>query len=236
LKTERKIMANIEIVKGKEATILFEGKKCIHSRNCVLSRPDVFVPNVEGEWIYPDRATVAEVAELAHNCPSGAIRYEMNDGSDAEKPPKVNLVRIRENGPLAFHGELNITGKEKSFRATFCRCGASQNKPYCDGGHNTSGFKASGEAAVIESKTLEKRDGEVIINPTLNGPLEVKGSIEVVTGTGKTINRIQETYFCRCGHSGNKPYCDGSHERVGFQAEGVLFPNKKGARLNLTPV
>ncbi len=41
----------MEIVKGKKSNIVFDGKKCIHSRNCVLSRPDVFVPNVEGDWI-----------------------------------------------------------------------------------------------------------------------------------------------------------------------------------------
>ena len=64
----------------RRLTILFDGQRCIHSRNCVLDRPDVFVPNVEGEWIHPDRASVAEVAALARNCPSGAIRYETAAG------------------------------------------------------------------------------------------------------------------------------------------------------------
>ena len=45
----------IETVAGKQATVHFEARKCIHSRHCVLDRPDVFVPNVEGEWIHPDR-------------------------------------------------------------------------------------------------------------------------------------------------------------------------------------
>jgi uncharacterized Fe-S cluster protein YjdI len=40
---------DIEEVRGKHVLIQFEGKRCIHARNCVLSRPDVFVPNVEGE-------------------------------------------------------------------------------------------------------------------------------------------------------------------------------------------
>jgi CDGSH-type Zn-finger protein len=48
--------------------------------------------------------------------------------------------------------------------------------------------------------------------------LLVSGAIEVVTGTGKTVNRTAQAAFCRCGHSANKPYCDGSHARVGFQA------------------
>jgi len=78
--------------------IRFDGGKCIHSRHCVLDRPDVFVPNVQGEWIHPDKATPDEVAELAHNCPSGAISYERLDGGENERAPLVNVVRVRENG------------------------------------------------------------------------------------------------------------------------------------------
>jgi uncharacterized Fe-S cluster protein YjdI len=71
----------IEEVRGREVVIRFAGRKCIHSRNWVLGRPDVFVPNVEGAWIRPDRATPDEVAALAANCPSGAITYDRLDGS-----------------------------------------------------------------------------------------------------------------------------------------------------------
>src|SRR4249919_314548 len=116
--------AKKESVRGEKVTIHFEARRCVHSRNCVLSRPDVFVPNVEGEWIHPERATPEEIAALALNCPSGAITYERFDGVANERPPMVNTVRVRENGPLAFHGELGIAGNAASFRATLCRCGA----------------------------------------------------------------------------------------------------------------
>ena len=66
---------SIEVVRSSDVTIEFDGNRCIHSRNCVLNRPDVFVPNVVGEWIHPDKASQAEVLEIAHNCPSGAIRF-----------------------------------------------------------------------------------------------------------------------------------------------------------------
>jgi len=56
-----------ETVRGTSVIIHFDGERCIHSRNCVLDRPDVFVPNVPGEWIHPDRATLGEVAALARN-------------------------------------------------------------------------------------------------------------------------------------------------------------------------
>ena len=214
-------MSKIEIVDGKKVRIRFDAKKCIHSRGCVLSRPDVFVPNVDGEWIHPDAATPEAVAELAHQCPSGAIAYERLDGGPAERAPKVNLVRIREDGPLAFHGALEVAGEAPGFRATLCRCGASKNKPHCDGSHAIAGFVASGEVAVKESSALARRDGPLNISPVADGPLLVSGAVEVVTGTGKTVNRTTDTAFCRCGHSGNKPYCDGSHFRAGFRAPGV---------------
>ena len=85
----------VEEVRGRQVVIRFDGGRCIHSRNCVLGRPDVFVPNVEGEWIHPDRATPDEVAHLALVCPSGAITYERLDGGPQEAPPKVNTVASR---------------------------------------------------------------------------------------------------------------------------------------------
>jgi CDGSH-type Zn-finger protein/uncharacterized Fe-S cluster protein YjdI len=210
----------LEIVEGKEVRILFDGVKCIHSRHCVLSRPDVFVPNVEGAWIHPDRASVAEVAELAHACPSGAIRYENLSGAPAESAPQVNTVHVRENGPYAFHAQLEIQGTQPRFRATLCRCGASANKPYCDGSHTQAGFLATGEPATHPSEALAVRAGLLEVVPTPNGPLQVKGPIEIVSGSGRTLDRTTQAWLCRCGQSANKPYCDGSHSKHGFVAPG----------------
>jgi CDGSH-type Zn-finger protein/uncharacterized Fe-S cluster protein YjdI len=209
----------IETVRGREFIIHFNGSRCIHSRNCVLDRPDVFVPNVKGEWIYPDKADEAAMAQLAHNCPSGAITYELVDGGVSEVPPVVNTLRVRENGPLAINAPLTIDGVDQGLRATLCRCGQSKRKPFCDSSHTAAGFVASGEPANQESQALELRNGPVSITPKLNGPFLVSGNLEVVSGTGRTINRVTKTVLCRCGQSANKPYCDGSHTRVGFKSE-----------------
>lgn len=209
----------IETVRGREFVIHFDGKRCIHSRNCVLDRPDVFVPNVKGDWIHPDNASSEAMSQLAHNCPSGAIRYERVDGGIGEAPPLVNTVRVRENGPLTINAPLVINGEEQGLRAALCRCGFSKNKPYCDGSHTAASFVATGEPSKQESETLAVRNGPVNVTPKLNGPLLISGSIEVVSGTGRTINRMTKAVFCRCGNSANKPYCDGSHTRVGFKSE-----------------
>ena len=211
----------VEEVSGTKVAIRFDAGKCIHSRGCVLARPDVFVPNVAGEWIHPDAATVDEVAELAHNCPSGAITYLRRDGGSPEAAPVVNLVRVRENGPLALHGELAIAGDEATFRATLCRCGQSQRKPYCDLSHAAGAFVATGEPATRVSEPLAERNGPLAIAPQEDGPLRIRGNLEIVSGTGRTVFRCTNAALCRCGGSANKPFCDGTHKTNGFRARGA---------------
>ena len=207
-----------EIVRGSKVTIRFDARRCIHSRHCVLDRPDVFVPNVQGAWIHPDRASADEVLEIAHNCPSGAIQCEAADGPALERAPIVNTVRVRENGPLAIRAPIALDGVPQGYRLTLCRCGQSRNKPYCDGSHTAAGFTATGEPAVVESKPLAQRNGTVAITASKDGPLHLVGNVEIVSGTGKTIKRVTDTWLCRCGHSKNKPYCDGSHKVIGFRS------------------
>jgi CDGSH-type Zn-finger protein/uncharacterized Fe-S cluster protein YjdI len=208
-----------EVVRGRTAIIEFDARKCIHSRHCVLDRPDVFVPNVAGEWIHPDAATADEVVVLARNCPSGAIVARRLDGGPEEPAPIVNTVRVLENGPLALRADLSLRGERTGLRATLCRCGQSRRKPYCDGSHAAAGFAATGEPPVKESAPLAQRSGPLEVSPVPNGPLRVSGPMEVISGTGHTINRALELYFCRCGSSKAKPYCDGSHKVLGFVAD-----------------
>ena len=127
--------------------------------------------------------------------------------------PVAPLVIV--NGPVA--AELDING-EQSYRATLCRCGASQKKPFCDGSHGKVGFTATGEPASKESPSLEVRNGPVKVTPQPNGCLKIEGNLEIVTGTGRTVDRTTKAFLCRCGQSQNKPFCDGTHKKVGFVA------------------
>jgi CDGSH-type Zn-finger protein len=130
----------------------------------------------------------------------------------------VNVVKVRENGPLAFRAALRIDGADAGMRATLCRCGASRNKPFCDSSHNAARFTATGEPSTAESKPLPVRSGVLEVTGTKDGPLKVSGPLEIVSGTGRTVQRTSETWLCRCGGSANKPYCDGSHARLGFKS------------------
>jgi uncharacterized Fe-S cluster protein YjdI len=91
----------VETVRGKHLLLHFDGKRCIHSRHCVLGAPNVFLANVQGPWLHPDAATPEALTSIAHMCPSGAITYERTDGGPDEAIPDVNVIRLRENGPYA---------------------------------------------------------------------------------------------------------------------------------------
>jgi CDGSH-type Zn-finger protein/uncharacterized Fe-S cluster protein YjdI len=209
----------VEIAEGKDLTIQFEAKKCIHSRFCVLEAPSVFLANTPGTWILPDAMRAESLIAVAHSCPSGAISYTRQDGRPNEESPPVNTLKIREDGPYAIHANLTVNGEGIGYRATLCRCGASKNKPYCDGSHRDVPFKASGEPETRQSQSLAMRDGEVDIRPTRNGPLSVTGNLEICSGTGRTVDRVVSTKLCRCGGSASKPFCDGTHARISFEAD-----------------
>jgi CDGSH-type Zn-finger protein/uncharacterized Fe-S cluster protein YjdI len=213
--------ATIEEVRGQHLTVLFEARRCIHSRHCVLDAPSVFKANTPGAWIFPDTVSAEALVGVAHNCPSGAIRYQRHDGGPDEVAPPVNQLRIRENGPYAVHAALVIAGQDDGFRATLCRCGQSNNKPWCDGSHVAAGFVASGEPRSGDVEPLTVRDGRLIVTSKSNGPLQVQGNLEICAGTGRTVARITEARLCRCGQSKNKPFCDLSHVAAGFVADGA---------------
>ena len=161
---------------------------------------------------------VERVVEVAHACPSGAIRYRRIDGEHDETAPPVNLVSVRESGPYAVRGAMHIDGVPAGYRATLCRCGASQNKPYCDGSHHQVEFAATGEPPSGQTEMLPVRDGVLAIDPEINGPLSVRGNLEIISGTGRVVARLVSAKLCRCGGSANKPFCDGTHAKIGFKS------------------
>ena len=71
----------------------------------------------------------------------------------------------------------------------------------------------------------ERTEGNIARVPPA-GPLCLTGRIRVEVG-GEVVADTDDVALCRCGHSGDKPFCDGSHRRVGFDDEGVI----RGGRL-----
>nr|WP_321231747.1 (4Fe-4S)-binding protein [uncultured Psychroserpens sp.] len=138
-------MGKIKEYTNGEVTITWEAEKCIHSAICVKGLGDVFQPK-ERPWIKIDAASTEALVTQVKACPSGALGYYMNGEDNEEAQVLETKVEVLENGPLLVYGTLKVTHKDghqeiKNKTTAFCRCGASHNKPYCDGAHVKDGFK-----------------------------------------------------------------------------------------------
>ncbi len=128
-----------------ELTIVWKPVKCIHAKECIKALPQVYDPAGK-PWIKAENATVEELKAQIQKCPSGALSYSMDGVDNQEELALETKVEVLENGPLIIYGTLKIKHKEgeeevKNKTTAFCRCGSSQNKPYCDGSHISTEFK-----------------------------------------------------------------------------------------------
>ncbi len=127
-----------------------------------------------------------------------------------------NRITPTENGPLHVEGNLSING-ESSQEAWLCRCGQSQNKPFCDGSHRQAGFADPGSPAVGDA-TLTADGSSLQIRTAKDGPLLVNGYFRLFSESGELKSAGKKAALCRCGQSKNKPFCDGTHKGAGFTA------------------
>lgn len=139
--SEREI---IKKYKKGDFTVVWKPKLCIHATTCVKMLPEVYNPNKK-PWIKTENASREALKSQISKCPSGALTYEVKGENENETVNAETKVQVTANGPLLVHGNLEVTGingtSEKKSRTTaFCRCGASKNKPYCDGTHNSINF------------------------------------------------------------------------------------------------
>ena len=128
-----------------DLTIVWKSDLCIHSAECIKRLPRVYNPNGR-PWIKPENASIEELKAQINACPSGALSYYMKNEEKASTESTTTKIEVTANGPLLVHGDLIVKGKDgseisKSQITAFCRCGASSNKPYCDGTHKKIDFK-----------------------------------------------------------------------------------------------
>ncbi|WP_297334994.1 (4Fe-4S)-binding protein [Algoriphagus sp.] len=129
-----------------EVVVTWEPHKCIHSENCFKGLPTVFNPN-QKPWIKVEAETTDRIVEQIKQCPSGALGfyYEGQEESGENELDSELLVEVIPSGPLMVYGKLQVKLTDGStkpqFKVTaFCRCGKSENKPFCDGTHKKIGF------------------------------------------------------------------------------------------------
>lgn len=206
---------------GRDGDVTWDSRLCIHVAECGRAKRDLFVGGRD-PWCRPDVVALAVVRDVVARCPSGALVLEPKDGTAPEAAEPENTVTVAPHGPYYVRGELAIAGAPDDmpgvrFRAALCRCGASKNKPFCDGAHDKSGFRDHG--AVGERGTGAEDGGPLTIEPAKNGPLVVRGNFSIRAASGRAAYRGTKASLCRCGHSNNRPFCDGSHKAAGFEAE-----------------
>ena len=132
---------------GKEITVHDNRKICSHAAECVNNLSSVFKLGSR-PWINPDASKMNDIIDVVRRCPSGALSYSI-DGveyrdSEEQRNPTVTVLK---NGPYHITGGIEIIGENIQFgegaskeHYTLCRCGASENKPFCDGAHKSSNF------------------------------------------------------------------------------------------------
>ena len=142
-------MPNQAIIKeysNGEVTVVWQPAKCIHSTICFRSLPQVFNPQ-QRPWVKVEAATTERLVEQIKSCPSGALSYKMDSQPTPTASVVTEVVRVKlaPNGPLLVQGTIELQDKNgatvtHTTMTALCRCGASANKPYCDGSHAKIGF------------------------------------------------------------------------------------------------
>ena len=136
-------MGKIREYTNGEVTIVWEASKCIHSAKCVAGSPHVFKPK-ERPWVQLEDSETEPLIKTIKTCPSGALSYYMiSEGNNEEVSDisETTKVDVMPNGPLLIHGNISLkhadgSEENKTNRTAFCRCGKSNNQPFCDGTHN----------------------------------------------------------------------------------------------------
>ena len=136
---------------NNEVTVVWKPEQCIHSKLCWTNLKEVFNP-IRRPWVDIQGAATDRIIEQVRHCPSGALSYFMNAEGPAEQRDPVAeashilKVEVTPKGPYILNTQCIIVhadGHEEIREGVvaLCRCGASANKPYCDGSHNAIQFE-----------------------------------------------------------------------------------------------
>jgi len=207
---------------GEKADVTWDRRLCIHVGECGRAENDLFQGGRK-PWCDPNTVDNETTLDVVERCPTGALVFVPNDGTSGEAPLGANTIVVSNNGPLYLRGNLQIDGAADDmagvrFRAALCRCGLSKNKPFCDNTHEKEGFVDRG-AVGIGGPGQPGESAPLKVTRAPNGPLLINGPVTIVAASGRMAWKGTKTALCRCGASKNKPFCDGAHRQIGFEAE-----------------
>ncbi len=203
-------------------TVRWSRVRCIHAADCIRGLSRVFDPG-RRPWVDPALAPPDQVAEVVCRCPTGALHYERHDGGAPEAVPPENTVTPERDGPLRLRGDIRVAAADGTpvltdTRVALCRCGATKHPPVCDGSHWEAGFDDDGRIGTCDAAPVTGTPGAPLhVTLVEGGSLWLAGPFTLAAMGAKAGPplRIGEAWLCRCGRSGNKPFCDGSHKGAG---------------------
>ena len=213
----------------------WDSARCIHVGICLRTLPQVFDTD-RRPWVDLDGAEPDAIADTVERCPTGALRYERLDGASGDEPRRPTLVIPIPDGPLLMAGDLLVEtpeGEEIAHenRLTLCRCGLSRNQPFCDNSHMRRGWESGPVSAPADACPPPREgaiDGPSTVVPLEDGSLRITGHVVVHDAeTGERLAEFGRAFLCRCGQSGNKPFCDTSHKRVEFRSRPPEQPRDR---------
>lgn len=131
-------------VRGQGITVRDDKSLCEHAGFCATRTTNVWALVREGG----STEARSQVAGMVERCPSGRLTYRVEGADHDLEPPLAEGVAVVDDGPLWVTGGVPVTRAdgapfEARARVTLCRCGASKNKPLCDGSHASVGFADS---------------------------------------------------------------------------------------------
>lgn len=137
-KSDDRLEYRVRDYTGEKITIHDNRGLCSHSAECLKHLREVFDIG-KRPWITADNAEPERIIETIKKCPSGALSYTYNNETvtDFNDEP---MIKIDRHGPLNVTGGIEFIGEdgeqpENRDHYSLCRCGASKNKPFCDGTH-----------------------------------------------------------------------------------------------------
>ena len=128
---------------GSKVTIHDNRALCSHAGICTDNLPSVWRMKQE-PWIDADGADVDAIVDIVNRCPSGALSYSI-DGVENAAESATPAITVLKDGPYHVVGDVGLDVPQNAGTSghnyTLCRCGASKNKPLCDGSHWSADFK-----------------------------------------------------------------------------------------------